>query len=146
MDESYPYASMYIGQFPNEKMTLIMRYIHHFLVALRLLINGCRFVAFVAGSFAAVLFLATVWDPDILTHFEITPHRTVLFYLGVFGSTLAVARGAIPEENRVFDPEMLMTEVVLYTHYMPDTWKDQLHSKKVFLRIPDHEPFVHFES
>ncbi|KAK0497041.1 APG9-domain-containing protein [Armillaria luteobubalina] len=112
LDESCPAASMYIGQFPNEKMTLIM-----------------RFVAFISGSFAAVLFLATVLDPDIFVHLEITSHRTVLFYLTVFGSILAVARGMIPEDNRVFDPELLMTEVIAYTHYMPDEWKGQLHSK-----------------
>ena len=105
---------MYIGQFPNEKLTIIM-----------------RFVAFVAGSFAAVLLLATVIDPDLFVGFEVTPHRTVLFYVGVFGSILAVARGMIPEENRVFDPELLITEVIQDTHYMPDHWKDQLHSKKV---------------
>ena len=92
-----------------------------------------RFVAFIAGSFAAVLLLASVLDPDLFLHFEITPHRTVLFYITVFGSILAVARGMIPEENRVFDPELLMTEVVQYTHYMPDEWKGQLHSKKVSL-------------
>ncbi|KAK7037990.1 autophagy-related protein 9 [Favolaschia claudopus] len=114
LDESHPFANMYIGQFPNENLTLIM-----------------RFVAFVSGSFAAVLFLATVLDPDIFVHFEITPHRTVLFYLGVFGSVLAVARGMIPEENRVFDPELLMTEVITFTHYMPEDWKGQLHSKRV---------------
>ncbi|KAJ7074154.1 APG9-domain-containing protein [Mycena amicta] len=113
LKESHPFANMYIGQFPNENLALIM-----------------RFVAFISGSFAAVLFLATVLDPDIFVHFEITPHRTVLFYLGVFGSVLAVARGMIPEENRVFDPEFLMTEVIGYTHYMPDDWKDQLHSKR----------------
>ncbi|EEB96811.1 hypothetical protein MPER_03985, partial [Moniliophthora perniciosa FA553] len=116
LDESYPLANTYIGQFPNEKMTLIM-----------------RFVAFVSGAFAAVLFLATIWDPDIFVHLEITPHRTVLFYLGVFGSVLAVARGMIPEENRVFDPEMLMTGVITYTHYMPDAWKGELHSKRLRL-------------
>ncbi|KAJ7632902.1 putative transmembrane protein [Roridomyces roridus] len=114
LDESHPYANMYIGQFPNENMALIM-----------------RFVAFISGSFVAVLFLATVLDPDIFVHFEITPHRTVLFYLGVFGSVLAVARGMIPEENRVFDPELLMTEVITYTHYMPDEWKGELHSKRI---------------
>ncbi|KAI0647440.1 APG9-domain-containing protein [Trametes meyenii] len=114
LNESYPIASMYIGQFPNEKVTLIV-----------------RFVAFIAGSFAAVLLLASVVDPDLFLHFEITPHRTVLFYITVFGSMLAVARGMIPEENRVFDPEELMREVVQYTHYMPDEWKDELHSKKV---------------
>ncbi|KAG1754351.1 putative transmembrane protein [Suillus lakei] len=114
LDESYPLASMYIGQFPNEKMTIIM-----------------RFVAFIAGSFAAVLVLASVIDPELISNFEITPHRNILFYLGVFGAILAVARGVIPEDNRVFDPELLMTEVIQYTHYMPDEWKEELHSKKV---------------
>jgi autophagy-related protein 9 len=78
-----------------------------------------------------VLLLASVIDPDLFVHFEVTPHRTVLFYLGVFGSILAVARGMVPDEHRVFDPELLMTEVISYTHYMPDPWKDVLHSKKV---------------
>ncbi|KAG7098403.1 hypothetical protein E1B28_000362 [Marasmius oreades] len=114
LHESYPLADTYIGQFPNENATLIM-----------------RFVAFVSGAFAAVLFLATIWDPDIFLHLEITPHRTVLFYFGLFGTVMATARGMIPEENRVFDPEMLMTGVISYTHYMPDRWKDQLHSKRV---------------
>jgi autophagy-related protein 9 len=90
-----------------------------------------RFVAFIAGSFAAVLLLATVIDPDLFVGFEVTPYRTVLFYVGVFGSILAVARGMIPEENRVFDPELLIVEVIQHTHYMPDSWKDELHSKKV---------------
>ncbi|THH31111.1 hypothetical protein EUX98_g3059, partial [Antrodiella citrinella] len=118
LNESYPMASMYIAQFPNEKLAIIV-----------------RFVSFVAGSFAAVLLLASVVDPDLIVHFEITPHRTVLFYLTLFGSMLAVSRGMIPEENRVFDPELLMTEVIQYTHYMPEEWKDELHSKKV------HEQF-----
>ncbi|KAI0748469.1 APG9-domain-containing protein [Daedaleopsis nitida] len=118
LNESYETASMYIGQFPNEKVTLI-----------------ARFVAFIAGSFAAVLVLASIVDPDLFVHFEISAHRTVFFYITVFGSILAVARGMIPEENRVFDPELLMTEVVQYTHYMPDDWKGELHSKKV------HEEF-----
>ncbi|KAL6300502.1 APG9-domain-containing protein [Sparassis latifolia] len=118
LNESYPAASMYIGQFPNEKVTIII-----------------RFVAFIAGSFAAVLLLSSLIDPDRFLSFEITPHHTVLFYLTVFASLLAVARGMIPEDNMVFDPELLMMEVVQYTHYMPDEWKDQLHSKKV------HEEF-----
>jgi len=90
-----------------------------------------RFVSFIAGSFAAVLLLATVLDPDLFLNFEITPHRTVFFYLGVFGAVLTVARGMIPEDNHVFDPELLMTEVVTYTHFMRDTWKGHLHSKRV---------------
>lgn len=89
-----------------------------------------RFVAFIAGSFAAVLLLASIADPDLFLNFEITPHRTVLFYIGVFGSVLAVARGMVPDAHRVFDPELLMRDVIRYTHYMPDEWKGQLHSQK----------------
>ncbi|KIM81480.1 hypothetical protein PILCRDRAFT_8829 [Piloderma croceum F 1598] len=90
------------------------------------------FVAFISGSFAAVLLLASVIDPDLFVHFEVTPHRTVLFYLGVFGSIMAGARGMMPDDNGVFDPELLMEEVIRYTHYMPGEWKDQMHSKQVF--------------
>ena len=89
------------------------------------------FVAFISGSFAAVLLLASVIDPDLFVHFEVTPHRTVFFYLGVFGAIMAGARGMVPDDNRVFDPELLMEEVIRYTHYMPEEWKDQLHSKQV---------------
>ena len=88
-------------------------------------------MAFVAGSFAAVLLVASLLDPDLFLHFEITPHRTVLFYLGVFGGVLAVARGMIPEENLVFDPEASLREVIRWTHYLPDGWEGRLHSQKV---------------
>lgn len=111
---SYPIANVYINQFPKEQVALVM-----------------RFVAFIAGSFAAVLLLASIADPDLFLNFEITPHRTVLFYLGLCGSVLAVARGMVPEKNRVFDPEVLMRDVIRYTHYMPAEWKGMMHSQKV---------------
>nr|XP_018261956.1 autophagy-like protein 9 [Kwoniella dejecticola CBS 10117]OBR84114.1 autophagy-like protein 9 [Kwoniella dejecticola CBS 10117] len=114
LDRSYPIAKEFIDQFPKERTALIM-----------------RFVAFIAGSFAAVLLLASVIDPDLFLHFEITPHRTVLFYLGLFGGILAVARGMVPEDNFVFDPEERMKEVVRFTHYLPEEWKGKLHSQMV---------------
>lgn len=69
-------------------------------------------------------------DPDLIVHFEITPHRTVIFYLGIFGSIMATARGMIPEDNRIYEAEVLMEEVIQYTHYMPENWKGELHSKQ----------------
>ena len=89
-----------------------------------------RFIAFITGAFAAVLLLITVIDPVFL-HFEITPNRTVLFYLGVFTGVLAVTRGMVPQDNTVFEPEILLKEVVSYTHYMPGDWEGKLHSRMV---------------
>lgn len=114
LNMSYPFASRYFDQFPKDKT-----------------IQLSRFVAFVAGALASILFLASVIDPELFLGFEITHDRTVLFYLGVFTSVWAVARGAVPEENLVFDPEFALTNVIEYTHYLPDQWRGRLHSDDV---------------
>ena len=111
---SYPFASRYIDQFPKDKT-----------------IQVSRFVAFVAGALASILFLASVVDPELFLGFEITHDRTVLFYLGVFTTVWAIARGAVPEENLVFDPEYALTNVIEYTHYIPGHWRGRLHSDEV---------------
>jgi autophagy-related protein 9 len=71
-----------------------------------------------------------VLDPDLVLHFEITPHRPVLFYITLFGTILAVSRGMVPEDNQVFDPEQLLKGVVHYTHFLPEEWKGKLHSQQ----------------
>ena len=111
---SYPFASRYVDQFPKDKT-----------------VQFSRFVAFVAGALTSVLALASVIDPELFLGFEITSERTVLFYLGVFGTIWAVARGAVPEENLVFDPEYALREVIEYTHYLPNEWRGRLHSDAV---------------
>ena len=94
-------------------------------------VRRCRFVAFVSGSFASVLVLFSLLDPDAFLHFEITPDRTVLFYIGIFGSLMAIARGMVPDDHRVVDPDALMREVIEETHYMPVHWRGNLHSADV---------------
>lgn len=111
---SYPFASRYINQFPKDKF-----------------VQMARFIAFVTGALASVLALASVIDPELFLGFEITADRTVLFYLGIFGTIWAVARGAVPEENLVFDPEFALNSVIEYTHYFPAQWRGRLHSDEV---------------
>lgn len=73
--------------------------------------------------------------PELLSNFELSPHRTLLWYLGVFGVILAVARGMIPPDNHAFDPARHMQEVIHYTHYCPDSWRGQLHSQVVLAQF-----------
>ncbi|GAA5965569.1 hypothetical protein JCM21900_005159 [Sporobolomyces salmonicolor] len=113
---AHPLADQYINQYPKAKTALLS-----------------RFIAFLAGSFAAVLILFSLIDPDAFLHFEITPGRTVLFYIGVFGTVLAVARGMVPDENRVVDPEELMKGIIEHTHYVPVEWRGKLHSADVYV-------------
>ena len=44
-----------------------------------------------------------------------------------------MARGMVPEENLVFDPEASLREVIRWTHYMPEEWGGKLHSQMVSL-------------
>jgi len=111
---SYPFASRYIDQFPKDKTVQL-----------------ARFVAFIAGALASVLALASLVDPELFLGFEITHDRTVLFYLGLFGSVWAVARSLVPEETQVFDPEYALLEVIDFTHYRPAHWTGRLHSEEV---------------
>jgi autophagy-related protein 9 len=114
LNMSHPYATHYIDQFPKVKMEMIS-----------------RAVAFIAGSLATVLALASLIDSENFLGFEITPDRTVLFYLGILGSIWAFARGSISEENTVFNPEFALRNVIEYTHYQPDHWQDRFHSFEV---------------
>ncbi|KAK3805013.1 MAG: APG9-domain-containing protein [Benniella sp.] len=114
INASYPLAMKYNNQFPKEKTILV-----------------CRFVAFISGSFAAVLALLTIFDQELLLRFEITSEKTVFFYLGLFGTIMAVSRGMIPDQTEIFDPESLLREVVEHTHYMPNEWRDKLHTDEV---------------
>lgn len=97
LKNSYPFANVWMGQFPHEKLVVARKSVQ------------------VPGVYSWILLLATVIETELFLHLEITPHRTVLFYLSVFGSILAVARGMIPEENGVSDSEILVEALVQWT-------------------------------
>lgn len=113
LNMSYPFATRYLDQFPKE-MTARM----------------ARTVSFIAGALATVLAIVTMVDTDL--GFEITPDRSVLFYFSIFAGAWAFARGMVPEENTVFEPEYALRQVIEYTHYEPDRWQGLgLHSSAV---------------
>ncbi|EEY23575.1 conserved hypothetical protein [Verticillium alfalfae VaMs.102] len=108
---SYPFASRYIDQFPK-----------------RLVEQVARSVTFMSGAITFTLAAASFLDPELFLGFEITKDRTALFYIGVFGTIWALARGMISEETTVFDPEFALKGVLDFTHHMPDHWHGRLHS------------------
>jgi autophagy-related protein 9 len=109
LTRSHEKATKYMIQFPNH-----------------ILIICARFISFVAGSFATVLLVITLFEEEFQQGFEITPNRSAFFYIGIFGSLLAVTQG-MTGENTVHEPQRWMNEVVLDTHYLPDEWRDRAH-------------------
>lgn len=114
LNHSVPLAAHYVDQFPKEKTVVVL-----------------RFVSFVSGSFAAVLGILSIVDPDMFFNFEITKDRTVLFYISVFGTIWAVCHGAIPVDYVVFDADASLKRVAEYTHYLPQSWEGRYHTEEV---------------
>jgi hypothetical protein len=90
-----------------------------------------RFVSFISGSIALVLFLLTIVDQDLFLNLNITADKSVAFYLGLFGTIFAAARGAVPDEHLVFEPEKTLRAVITETHYLPNEWRGKLHTDEV---------------
>ncbi|EXJ94705.1 hypothetical protein A1O1_03102 [Capronia coronata CBS 617.96] len=111
---SYPFATRYINQFPKDKT-----------------IQAAQFVSLVSGAVVSVLGLATIFDQENFLNFEVTPGRTTIFYLGIFGSIWALARGLLPDDNMVYDTSLAIQEVIQFTHYEPQHWAGRLHTIEV---------------
>ncbi|KAF2862999.1 APG9-domain-containing protein [Piedraia hortae CBS 480.64] len=109
-----PFADDYLKQFPKNKTDQM-----------------ARFIAFISGSFAAVLALATLFDPELFLTFEITPGKTAIFYLSLTLGTFTVAYSMATEETEVHDPVLHLNNVLLYTNYKPRHWKGRMHSSEV---------------
>lgn len=111
---SYPFATRYIDQFPKRITEAV-----------------ARTIAFMSGAITAILAIGSVLDSELFLNFEITKDRPVIFYLGVFAAIWATTRGMVSEETLVFNPEYALRNVIEYTRYVPDHWKNKLHSSEV---------------
>lgn len=107
-------ANEYIDQFPKEKTNLVL-----------------KFGAFVSGSFVAILAFLTIFDPENFLNFELTPERSVLFYISILGTVWAVCKSSLSDQYKVFDPEMTLKELISYTHYAPKEWEGRYHTEEV---------------
>lgn len=110
-------SKKYIDHFPKIKTAIL-----------------AKFVSFLAGSFAGVLIVLSLYDPDAFLHFEISKDRSVIFYIGLFGSILAISRGMIKQdyEEKIEGPGDLMERIIEQTHYLPPSWYGKLHGLEVF--------------
>lgn len=104
----------------------------------RLVEQVAQAVTFMSGAITFVLAAVSFLDPELFLGFEITKDKTALFYIGVFGTIWALARGMISEETMVFNPDFALKGVTDFTHYIPDHWQGRLHTfdvKKEFSEL-----------
>ena len=111
---AYPYANLYLAQFPKDKTE-----------------QASAFVAFIAGAFASVLIAFTLLDSELFLGVEITPGKTTIFWIGILTTIYRVARGSSPQDDQVADPAYYLGHVNYHTRYEPAAWQDRLHTDEV---------------
>ncbi|KAI3424722.1 hypothetical protein D9Q98_008111 [Chlorella vulgaris] len=112
LNASHKAAEEYIQQFPNPVLS-----------------HAARFVAFVAGSVAALLLVMTLLDERLLERDLLG--RQLVWWVAVVGVVLALSRAFVIESETAFDPEVALMEVVLHTHYLPRHWRGRAHTREV---------------
>ena len=129
INRSYAPANEYLKLFYNPYIAVI-----------------ARFVAYITGSFIAVLLLISVLSEGVVLYVIIADHN-LLWYLGIFSAAYAAARSMIPEEqsgNRQgLQPtcEELLERVGCYTHYSPMHWIGRYGNSQVKEEFEELFPF-----
>lgn len=92
-----------------------------------------KFVAFVAGSFAALLLALTVADERFLER-ELFWGRQTVWWLALLGVILAASRSLIVMDDSSemnLDPGLALLEVAVHTHHLPSHWHGRAHTLEV---------------
>ncbi|KJH41230.1 autophagy protein Apg9 [Dictyocaulus viviparus] len=108
LNRSHIYANAYLNQFYSNLTEIF-----------------AKNVAFVAGAIAGVLAILSAWDEDVLQ----VEH--VLTVISICGVIILVCHGLISDENLVWQPEVLLTNVASELHYVPSEWKGKAHTEQV---------------
>jgi hypothetical protein len=75
-----------------------------------LLIWGTSFFLPMMSSLLIALLAPGVVSEDLLVHGELG-NRTLLFYVGVLSVVVGIARGLVPDDNFVFQPQLYLDQV-----------------------------------
>eukprot|EP01132_Coremiostelium_polycephalum_P005254 gene5254-6537_t len=110
---SYVHAENYVNSFTSEFLSIV-----------------ARFISFILGSFLAVLIVFGIYSDDFLMNYQIFD-RSPIWYVGIFGTVVAICRSLINDENQVFQPAKHMARTIQFTHYFPKSWMGKSHTHTV---------------
>ena len=117
---AYKGANNYVSQFPSPVVSMV-----------------AKFVSYIVGALAAVALALPLLLDDKLLHANVMWDKDILWVTMVSATVLAVSRGMVGEENRVFRPNRYMAEVVRHTHYLPKNWRNLAHKAEVQAEFED---------
>ena len=123
MTQSLEPAIKYVSLFHNPLMAII-----------------ARCMAYISGSFVAILLLTSIFEQGAFLFVKVADHN-LLWHLGLFSAMFAGARTLIPDENTTKkSAQELVEQFSSHTHYFPDHWKGQEHKITIKEEVADLFP------
>ncbi|KAI0221256.1 autophagy protein atg9 [Massospora cicadina] len=111
LDASRAIAEEYLDQFPRIKTVMVT-----------------QFLVLVLGTLAGACALLALVDSELVLQLEVLPGWSVFSCGATLGIALAALRAPAPSTA---DPQVLLAELLEQLHYMPELWRDRLHSDRV---------------
>lgn len=108
LSKAYDPSKKYMNSFMSPVLTIIAK--------------NC---AFFAGAILAVMLGLSFYDQDVLSA------EHAISFMATLGIIIKVCTGCIPDENIIYNPETLMRQILVVSHYIPDQWKGKAHTLQV---------------
>lgn len=89
-----------------------------------------RFITLICGAFIGLFVIISIMDERVLLYVKMFD-RTLLFYTGIISAISSFCRGYIQQPEILQDPNIIMENIVNYTHYFPTHWENKCHTNKI---------------
>ena len=85
------------------------------------------FIIFICKSFLSIIVLFALIDDEILLNLNILD-KNLLWYIAFLTIIISSLKSGVSDpESLIFSPEKIMHNISIYTHYFPDSWKNNCH-------------------
>ncbi|KNC54060.1 uncharacterized protein AMSG_12285 [Thecamonas trahens ATCC 50062] len=96
-----------------------------------------KFVAFLVGSATILFVVLSLIDQNAYFNLEITPDKSVVFYLGPAAAILALARSFIPAPYVTYDADKALHDVAAHTRFLPPAWEHGAGTREVLAQFSE---------
>lgn len=103
----------------------------------------CKFIIFVFSSFFILLLLLSLYNEHLLLNLNVSNNKPILWYLGIFGSIIALGKNMTKEKN--MEKINCIDKLVKYIRYLPKRFKDEYNSiemKKSITNIFEYQIYT----
>ena len=92
--------------------------------------NIAKLIIFLLSAIFTILILLSILNENVLLHLQITPNKTVLWYIGILATIITISKNLINKKT-VFYPKDKMIELRKLIKYLPEEYETSNNFNKI---------------